>query len=511
MDVVQGMILGFSVATAPTNVLWALFGAIVGTFIGIMPGLGSSATIAILLPLTFGMNPASALIMMTAIYCGSKYGGAVTSILMNLPGESSSVPTCLDGYPLALQGRGGPALGLAAISGFVAGTASIIGLMLLGPLLAGLALGFGPPEYFAMTLMGLSLVTSLTGKSLIKGFLVVFLGLTLSTVGADLMSGTTRLAFGRLELLDGIDFVVVTVGLFAIGEILLNIEKQVKFSLMAVPKQISKLLPTWCDIHQCIGTWVRSTIIGFFVGVLPGTGATVASFLAYGVAKSVSKTPERFGKGAIEGVAAAESADNAAAGGSLAPMLTLGIPGSATTAMMMGALIMTGVRPGPMLLVKNPEIFWGVVASMYISNIMLIIINLPLIPLIVQFLRLPYYILYIVIIAVSSIGVYSVDNSMFDLWMMGFFGVLGYLLRKLDYPLAPAVLALILGPLAERALRQSLLMSRGSFDIFFTRPKAAVFIILAVVALFAPWLQQQWFKRSRQRLSPGSRENQESS
>ncbi len=507
MDIVQGLMLGFSVATTPANLLWALLGAWIGTFVGIMPGLGVSATIAILLPITFGMSPASSLIMMAAIYCGAKYGGAVTSILMNLPGESSSVPTCLEGYPLALQGRAGPALGLAAISGFVAGTVSVVGLTLLGPLLAFLAMSFGPPEYFAMTFLGLCLVTSLTGKSLIKGSLSVVFGLTLSMVGADHMSGSTRLAFGRLELLDGIDFVVVAVGLFALSEILLNIEKQVKIKLMEVPRQLSKLLPTWRDIVQCIPTWVRSTPIGFIVGALPGTGASVASFLSYGLAKAVSKTPERFGKGAIEGLAAAESADNAATGGSMAPMLTLGIPGSASTAMMMGALIMAGVRPGPMLLEKNPEIFWGVTASMYIGNIILIIINLPLVPLIVQFLRMPYYILYIVIIAITSIGVYSLDNSMFDLWMMGFLGVAGYIFRKLDYPLAPCVLAMILGPLVERAMRQSLIMSRGGFDIFLTRPIAAVLLIMAILAFFAPWIQQALTKRGNRRRSPGRGKN----
>jgi putative tricarboxylic transport membrane protein len=498
MDIVQGMMLGFSVATTPANLLWALLGAWIGTFVGVMPGLGVSATIAILMPLTFGMSPASSLIMMAAVYCGAKYGGAVTSILMNLPGESSSVPTTLDGYPLALQGRAGPALGLAAISGFVAGNFSVIGLMLLGPLLAALAMSFAPPEYFAMTLLGLCLVTSLTGKSLIKGVLAVFFGFVLSMVGADQMSGSTRLAFGRLELLDGIDFVVVAVGLFAISEILLNIEKQVKIKLIEVPKNLFQLLPTRHEIVMCIPTWVRSSVIGFIIGVLPGTGAAIASFLSYGVAKTLSKTPERFGKGAMEGVAAAESADNAATGGSMAPMLTLGIPGSSATAMMMGALMMAGVRPGPMLLEKNPEIFWGVVASMYIGNLMLIIINLPLIPVIVQFARIPYHVLYIVIIAITSVGIYSVDNSMFDLWMMGFFGVVGYVFRKLDYPLAPCVLAMILGPLMERALRQSLIMSRGGFEIFFMRPISAALIGLAVLAFFAPWIQHVLARRSRQ-------------
>ena len=497
MEIIHGMMLGFSVATMPANLLFAFLGALVGTFVGILPGLGTPATIAILLPLSFGMAPTSIIIMMAGVYCGAKYGGAVTSILMNLPGEASSVPTCMEGYPLALQGRAGPALGLAAISGFVAGTVSVMGLMVLGPLLAALAMKFTPPEYFSMTLLGLCMVTSLTGKSLIKGALSVTFGLAVAVVGADLMTGATRLTFGKIEMLDGIDFVVVAVGLFAISEILLNIEDQVKIRLIEVPNKLSKLLPTWHEIVRCIPTWIRSTFIGFSVGALPGTGSSVASFMSYGLAKSISKTPERFGKGAIEGLAAAESADNAATGGSLAPMLTLGIPGSGATAMMMGALIMAGVRPGPMLLSNNPDIFWGVVASMYIGNLMLIIINLPLIPVIVQFVRLPYYLLYIIILAITSVGVYSVDNSTFDLWVMGFFGVIGYVFRKVDYPLAPCVLAVILGPEVERALRQSLIISMGSFDIFLKRPISAILLGMAFVAFFAPWIQRALVKRSR--------------
>ncbi|MBI3067594.1 MAG: tripartite tricarboxylate transporter permease [Betaproteobacteria bacterium] len=507
MELAQGLALGFAVATTPTNIFFAFVGALVGTFVGIMPGLGASASIAILLPLTFGMEPATAIIMLAGVFSGSKYGGAVTSILMNLPGEGSSVVTCFDGYQLALQGRGGPALGMAAISGFVAGTVGVVGLNLLGPLLASLAMGLGPPEYFALTLLGLSLVTSLTGKSLVKGLLATAFGLILATVGADIMTSATRLTFGRLELLDGIDFVTVSVGLFALGEILLNVEKQIKFSLIEVPKKLALLLPSASDFVQCTGTWVRSTIIGFLIGALPGTGAAVASFLSYTVAKNISRTPERFGKGAMEGVAAAESADNAAVAGSMAPMLTLGIPGSSATAMMMGALVMAGVRPGPMMLTEHPEVFWGVVASLYIGNVMLLIINVPMIPLLVNVLRVPYYILYIIIIAIAAVGVYSVDNSIFDLWMMGIFGVLGYIFKKLDYPLAPIVLALILGPLVERALLQTLVISRGSFAIFLTRPAAAAFLALALLALFAPWLQQLWIRRFHRAVSlaPGDR------
>lgn len=499
MDLLHGIMLGFSVALVPTNLFWGFFGALVGTFVGIMPGLGTTATIAILLPLSFGMKATTALIMMAAVYSGSKYGGAVTSILMNLPGESSSVPTCIEGYPLALQGRAGAALGIAALSGFIAGTVSVMGLMLLAPLLASLTMAFGPPEYFAMTLFGLCLVTSLTGKSLSKGIVTVLIGLTLSTVGSDTMSGTSRLTFGYLQLLDGIDFIIATVGLFAISEILLNIESQIKLSLIKVPGRLSKLLPTGRDLVQCIGPWLRSTVIGFLVGVLPGTGASVASFLSYGVAKTFSRTPEQFGKGSIEGLAAAESADNAAVGGTLVPMLSLGIPGSGATAMMMGTLIMLGVRPGPMLMVEHADIFWGVIASMYIGNVILLIVNLPLIPVIVQFLRLPYYLLYIIIIVIAAIGIYSVDYNIFDLWLMGIFGILGYVLRKVDYPLAPIVLAMVLGPLVELSLRQSLVMSRGGLGMFFMRPITAVLLVLSFLALMAPLLQQVWLKRSHRR------------
>ncbi len=494
MNISEGLALGFAVATTPANLLFAFAGVLIGTFVGIMPGLGTSATIAILMPISFGLSPASAIILMAGIYYGSKYGGAVTSILMNLPGEASSVTTCLDGYQLALQGRGGAALGLAAISSFAGGTVSILGLTVLGPLLAMVAIGFGPPEYFAMTLFGLSLVTSLSGKSVVKGLLSTVVGLLLATVGADLFFGTPRLTFGRLELIDGIDFVGVMIGFFALSEILLNIEKQVRFSLIEVPKGLSKLLPRRFEIGQCLGTWARSSFLGFWVGVLPGTGAVVASFLAYIVEKTLSTMPEKFGQGAVQGVAASESADNAAVGGSLAPMLTLGIPGSTATAMMMAALIMAGVRPGPMLLAEHPDIFWGVVVSMYIGNVMLLVINLPLIPFLVNILRLPYYMLYIIIISVASVGAYSIDNSTFNLWVMAICGVLGYAFRKLDYPLAPTVLALVLGPMVERALRQSLVISRGNLDIFVARPASAALLVLALLALFAPWLQQCWLR-----------------
>lgn len=499
MELTQGLITGFSVATTFYNLLYVFIGAVIGTLVGILPGLGSTGTIAILMPVAMAMNPASAMILLVGMCCGARYGGAVTAILMNLPGESSAVVTCLDGYQLALQGRAGPALGLAAISSFAGGTVSIVGLMLLSPALARVAVGFGPPEYFGLTFLGLSLVTSLTGRSVMKGMLATTLGLVLATVGSDIFTGALRLTLGRLELMDGVSFVTAAVGLFAVGEILINVEQGLKFTLMEVPRKISQLLPNGRDIIQCVGTWIRSTIIGFFIGVLPGTGATVASFLSYGVAKNFSKTPERFGKGAVEGVAASESADNASTSGALVPMFTLGIPGSASTAMLMVVLLMFGIRPGPLLIADHPQIFWGVVASMYIGNIMLLIINLPLIPVLVQFLRVPYYMLYIIILIIGAIGVYSIDYSLFDLWLMGIFGVVGYVFKKLDYPPAALLLALILGPMVERALKQSLIMSNGSFSIFLYRPVSAVFLAFAILALFAPWLQQMWIRRWRRK------------
>ncbi len=499
MDLAHGLLLGFTVATKLINILYVLIGAIIGTLVGILPGLGSTATIAILIPVALQMDPAGALILLVGMCCGARYGGAVTAILMNLPGESSAVVTCLDGYQLAKQGRGGPALGLAAFSSFAGGTVSVIALMLLSPVLANLAVGFGPPEYFGLTLLGLCMVTSLTGSSVVKGMIAAIFGLLISTVGSDVVSGALRLTFGYIELMDGVSFVTLAVGLFAIGEILVNLESQVKLTLVEVPKEISKLLPNKQDLLQCLGTWVRSTIIGFFIGVLPGAGATVASFVSYTTAKNFSRTPERFGKGAVEGVAASESADNAAFAGDLVPMFTLGIPGGASAAMLMVVLMMFGVRPGPMLLTEHPEIFWGVVASMYIGNIMLLIINLPLIPVIVQFLRIPYYVLYIIILVVSAIGVFTLNYSGFDLWVMAIFGMVGYLFKKLDYPAASLLLAVILGPLVEQSLRQSLVMSRGSLAIFIHRPVCAVFLVLSVLALFAPWLQQMWIRRSRRR------------
>ncbi len=489
--------LGISVIFTPFNVFLVCVGALIGTLVGILPGLGATATVAILMPLVLGMTPSTAMILLVAMFCGAKFGGAITAIMMNLPGESASIVTCLDGYQLARQGRAGPAIGLAAISSFIGGQVSVVMMMLLAPVLGNMAIGFGPPEYFALTVMGLTLVTSLTGKSLIKGFLATVMGLIMATVGSDMFTGTLRLTMGYMELMDGINFVTVAVGLFAVGEILVNVEKGVRFSLGDVPKGIRNLLPNWQDIRQCIVTWIRSTIIGFIVGVLPGAGPTIASFISYTITKTISRTPERFGNGAVEGVAAAESADNAAVSGSLVPMLTLGIPGSSSAAMLMVVLLMFGMRPGPFLLTENPEIFWGIVASMYLANCLLLVINIPLIPVVVQVLRVPYCLMYIIIIVMASIGVYSIDYSSFDLWVMCVFGVIGYFFKKLDYPPACLLLALILAPMVERAFRQSIILSDGSLLIFLQRPVSAVFIFCAVLALFAPWLQAFLLKKTR--------------
>jgi putative tricarboxylic transport membrane protein len=490
MDMANALSLGFSVATTPFNLMLALIGALIGTVIGILPGLGVSSTLAIILPLTFGMDPASALILMCGVYCGARYGGSTTAILMNLPGEASAVVTCLDGHQMALQGRAGAALGVAGISSFVAGTASVLGMMLFAPMLTGIALSMKPPEYFGIALLGLSLVTSLSGKSVTKGLLATALGLLLAMVGSDPMTSTSRLTFGYLELLDGISFVTVAIGLFAISDVLVNLEEQVKTQLVPVPKGLRNYFPAWADLRRCVPTWISSYVIGFIIGVLPGAGATVASFLSYTFSKSVSRTPERFGKGAVEGVAAAESADNASTGGNLVPMFTLGLPGSSGSAMMMAVLVMAGIAPGPFFIKSHPDVFWGVVASMYIGNVMLLIINLPMIPLVVNLLRIPYYLLSTVIIVACMVGVYSVDNSVFDLWMMLLFGVIGYFFKKFDYPPAALLLAMILAPMTERALRQSLVLSRGSIvDVFIKSPMAAVLVALAIIALVYPYVR----------------------
>src|SRR5499427_2359185 len=486
MEILSGLAHGFGVALEPANLLWCFVGVFLGTVVGVLPGLGPPATIAMLLPLTFSMNPASAIIMLAGIYYGAKYGGATTSILLNVPGESASVVTCIDGYQMARKGRAGPALGIAAIASFIAGTLGVVGLMLLAPPLAKVALSFSAPEYFALMSLGLAMVVLLAGRSLVKALLAALVGLWISSIGTDIFSSTSRFTFGRMELLSGIDFVVVAIGLFALGEVLGNMEKREEAQLLPVPKGLRNLLPTWQDMKDCRFAFLNGSVVGFFSGVLPGGGSTIASFLSYGLEKAVSRRREQFGTGVIEGVAAPEGANNSETGGALVPLLTLGIPGSGTTAILLAALILWGFKPGPLFIPEHPDLFWGLVASMYIGNVMLLVLNLPLVPLFAQVLRTPVYLLYPLILGVSLVGVYSASGSMFDLGLLLLFGLLGYLMRKLDYPAAPLILGLALGAGMERALRQSLMMSQGSLSILVSRPISAVMLSLALLVLLIP-------------------------
>ena len=488
MEALNNIALGFSIALTPANLSWCFVGVVLGTIIGVLPGLGPPATIALLLPLTFKMDSTTAMIMLAGIYYGAKYGGSTTSILLNVPGESASVVTCLDGYQLARQGRAGAALGIAAISSFVAGTFGVLGLMFIAPPVAKFALRFGPPEYFALMVLGLTMVVFLTGKSVARGILATLLGLWLAGVGTDVFTAESRFTFGRKELLGGIDFIVVSIGLFAIAEVLINLESQSGAEIFKVPKGLRNLLPTVQDLKDSRFAFLNGSVVGFFIGVLPGAGSTIASFLSYGLEKAFSRRPEKFGTGVIEGVAAPEGANNSETGGALVPLLTLGIPGSSTTAILLAALHLWGFRPGPLLIQENPNLFWGLVASMYIGNVMLLILNLPLVPLFAQILRVPYYVLYPGILGVSIIGVYTVDNSLFDVWMLGLFGLLGYFMRKLDYPSGPLVLGMVLGQRLELALRQSLMMSQGQLSILVASPLSAGMLLFAVILLLVPML-----------------------
>lgn len=487
MDIAAGLVHGFAVALQPVNLWWCFVGVLLGTVVGILPGLGPPATIAMLLPLTALMNPAGAIIMLAGIYYGAKYGGSTTSILLNVPGESASVVTCIDGYQLARKGRAGPALGIAAIASFIAGTFGVLALMLVAPPLARLALAFSSPEYFALMTLGLAMVVLLAGRSMVKALLAMLLGLWLAGIGTDVFTSTSRFTFGRMELLSGIDFVVVAIGVFAIGEVLVNMEAREEPQALPVPKGLRNLLPNMQDMRDCRFAFANGSIIGFLIGVLPGAGSTIASFISYGVEKAFSRRRGEFGTGVIEGVAAPEGANNSETGGALVPLLTLGIPGSGTTAILLAALVLWGFKPGPLFISENPSMFWGLVASMYIGNMMLLVLNLPLVPLFAQVLRAPVYVLYPIIIALSVVGVYSVSGSMFDLALLAGFGLLGYLMRKLDYPSAPLILGLVLGGAMERALRQSLMMSEGSLAILVSRPISAAMLAGAVLILLVPF------------------------
>jgi len=486
MDFVANLAMGFGVAFTPFNLFMALVGVLVGMLIGALPGVGPPSGVALLLPLTFGMDPTSGIIMLAALYAGTMYGGTITSVLINTPGESASVVTCLDGYQMALQGRAGPALGIAAFGSFIAGTVGVVLLMLVSPALAKWALSFGPPETFALMLLGLTTVTLLAGDDPLKGYISMVFGLLLAMVGYDIISGDARYGFGIPEMMDGVDFLPVAIGLFGLGEVLYDAEQVGKPPVAKGRYGLRDVMPSGADWVRSRWAIARGTLVGFLVGVLPGAGPTVASFLAYTVEKKVSRNPKEFGHGAIEGVAGPESANNAAATAAMVPMLTLGIPGSATTAIMLGGLMMWGLRPGPMLFEKNPQFVWGLIASQYIANVMLLILSTAFIPLFVRALRVPYGILMPLIVIFCVTGAYSLKNSVWDVGQMLVFGVLGYFMKKLGYSPAALVLALVLGPLAERALRQSLIISDAGIGIFFTRPISGVLMVLALTAIAVP-------------------------
>ncbi len=483
MDALQYWIQGFSVATQPMNLLYAFIGCVLGTLIGVLPGLGPAAGTAILIPVTFSLDPIGGIIMLAAIYYGAMYGGTITSVLVNVPGEAASVITCLDGYQMAKQGRAGPALGIAAIGSFIGGTFATLALMVVSLPLATFALRFGPPEVFALLVVGLSLVTGLSGKSIFAALIMTMFGLMLAMVGMDPVRGAPRFTFGIPPLYDGIGFIPVVMGLFGVGEILLSMEAPV---LEVIKAKITDLLPKREEWKVSTGAIGRGTIIGFFLGLIPGIGAIIPTFLAYVVEKKVSKHPEKFGTGVIEGVASPETANNAYANGAMVPLLTLGIPGSPTLAVLMGAFIIHGLTPGPFLFKERPDVVWGLIASLYLGNVMLLILNLPLVGFWAKLLQIRYEFLYPGILLFCILGAYSLNQSVFDVGVMIAFGVLGYIFRKLDWPLAPTVLALILGPMMERALRTSLEMSGGDLSILVTRPISAVLLIVAAVVLLSP-------------------------
>jgi putative tricarboxylic transport membrane protein len=498
MDVLTYLGNGLLLALNPVNLLYTFIGTLVGTAIGVLPGLGPPATIALLLPITYKINPASGVMMLAGIYYGAMYGGSTTSILLNIPGEAASVVTCLDGYQMARQGRAGPALGASALGSFFAGTVSLFGLTLIAPPMAAFAVKFGYAEYSSLVVLGLVMAIYLSEGSVLKGLMMSALGLLLGTIGLDPIFGVERFTYGLSPLTDGVDFIVAAMGLFGIAEVLCNIESP---EVREVFKTSFKhVLPTLEDWRRSWAPMVRGSVIGFFVGVLPGGGAIISSFISYALEKRISKHPEGFGKGAIEGVVAPEAANNASSTSSFIPLLTLGIPGTATTAMIFVALIIHGIRPGPLLLQEHPSLFWGVLGSMYIGNVMLLGLNLPLIGLWVRLLKVPYQYLAVAVAIICAIGAYSVKNNVFDVGAMVAFGIIGYLMRKGGFPAAPLLLAMILGRMLERSLQQALTMSGGDLTVFIRKPISAGLLLVAAFILFSPAVRWFWGRRRFQSL-----------
>ena len=493
MGLFDSILYGFQVTFQPTNILFCAIGVLVGTLVGVLPGIGPAGAMALLLPATFRFPATSTLIMLAGIYYGVQYGGSTTSILVNIPGEASSVITCIDGHQMARQGRAGPALGIAAWGSFIAGTIANIGLMFVSVPLARAALSFGPPEYFALMCTGLIIVTYLAQGSILKAVMMALVGIILGSIGLDVITGLPRFTFGINELTDGVGIIPLVMGLFGISEILVNLEESLQREIFkAHIKNLWPSLKDWADAKWAI---VRGSIIGFFLGILPGGGAVISTFVAYAVEKKVAKEPQRFGRGAIEGVAGPESANNAAAGGSLIPLLSLGIPPNPIMAIFFSALIIHGIQPGPLLIKQNPDLFWGLIASLYLGNALLLILNLPLIGIWVKVLEIPYRILFPLILLFCLIGAYSMNNVIFDLYVMIFFGAAGWVMRKFGFEAAPLILAYVLGPMLEQALRQSLLISQGSFLIFVSRPISGIALGFAFLLLLSNLFP--YFKKRR--------------
>ena len=477
------LFLGFAVSFQPQNLLSCIFGVFLGQIVGVLPGIGPVGAMSILLPITFYLNPVSAIILFSGVYYGAQYGGSITSILLNIPGEATTVMTCLDGYQMARKGRGGPALGISAFGSFIAGTLSVFGLILLCKILAQFALSLSTPEYFTMIIFGIVLTASIGSGSKLKSLISVFLGLWVGAIGMDITTSTPRFTFGSTTLFDGVGLVPVAMGLFGVSEVLINIEHSLERDVFK--ERIGSLLPNLQDWFASIGPILRGTVLGFFLGILPGGGAIMASFFSYGIEKKISRHPEKFGTGIIEGVAAPESANNAAAQGAFIPLLTLGIPSNIVMAMVLGAFLIHGVTPGPLLISKRPDLFWGVITSMYMGNIMLLIFNIPMIGIWVKILKVPYYILYPLILLFCVVGVYTVNNNEVEIYILLFFGLVGYVFRKLKFDLATFIIALVLGPMLEDRFRQSLVLSGGKFSTFFTSPLSLLFWSAVIILLFS--------------------------
>lgn len=485
MDALQGLAYGFGVVFTGPNLLACFLGVLVGTVVGVLPGIGPIGAMALLIPSTFALGPTTGLIMLAGIYYGSMYGGSTTTILVNVPGEAASVVTAIDGYQMAKKGRAGAALAVSAMGSFVAGTLGVVALMFFAPLLAEVALEFGPPEYFALTLMGLIFLSRLGGRSALKSFLMVGFGLLLGTVGMEPISGLPRFTLGQLQLSQGVELVPVAMGLYGIAEVLIIAER-----ITGIPKLIKvkfrELFPTAAEWKRAFPPMLRGGGLGFLIGLIPGPAAILSTFASYALEKKISKHPEEFGKGAIEGVAGPESANNSATAGAMVPLLALGIPFAPATAMLLGALMIHGVQPGPLLMTEKPDIFWGVVASMYIGNMILLILNLPLVGVFASILRLPQYLLMGLILLLCLVGTYSVNNSFLDLYILIGMGGVGYVLRKLKFDMAPLILALVLGPMVEKTLRQSLFMMRGDVWAICVRPIAGTLLLIALLSIVLP-------------------------